>query len=434
MLLVYTHKITPRLRYIFKQIFREFLEIEVGFTTAVEKFIAHQGAKISYSKKPLGNEMFFQCHNILFEQGVNDIDISVTNWDDIPIFFQTNEKSEFPFDIFGASFFLLSRYEEYLPHIRDEHNRFTATESLAFKNNFIKIPLVDLWVRKLYDHLKEKFVFKSNREFKFSFESTIDVNQLYKYKMKGLVRGVSGLIVDLSMLRITRVYDRLLSVFGFRKDPYDSFAFLTRVQKNNKIKMSYFFLLSNYSKYDRNISYHKAEYKALIKSVGDRSAIGLHPSYYSNMEPEKFKIEKERLESITNFRIKSSRQHFIKLQLPETYRYLIDNEIYNDSSMGYVDNIGYRASTSEPFYFYDIDFEIQTPLIIHPYVVSDYALKYELKLSTEEAFAEIVDLMKLSKTIGSTFTSLFHNDSLGRDEEWEGWRSLYLDMVKTANS
>ena len=434
MLLIYTHKLTPRLKYIFKQIFRGFLDIDVGFTTAVDEFIAYQGAKISYSRKPLGSEMFFQSSKILFDQGVNDVDINVTKVDGIPVFFQTGENSALPFDIFGASFYLLSRYEEYLPHIRDEHNRFLSEDSLAYKNDFIKIPLIDIWVNQLYNILDKKFDFKEKLNKKFRFESTIDVSQVYDYKTKGLIRGVSGFFKDLVMLRFSRVYDRLMSEFGFRKDPFDSFSFLIRLQKKYKMKMSYFFLLANYSRYDRNISYHRSSFHSLIKSVGDRANIGLHPSYYSNILPEKFKIEKNRLEGITNFRIDSSRQHYIKIQLPETYRHLIDIEIYNDYSMGYADNIGYRASTSESFYFYDLDFEIQTPLKIHPYVVSDYAMKYELEISADEAMKEISELLIFIKSINGKFISLFHNDSLGRAKEWDGWRNVYYEMVKKAFS
>jgi len=432
MLLIYTHKITPRLKYVFKQIFRGFLDIQIGFTTAVDEFIAHDGHKMSYTNKPLGAELFFQSNKILFEQGINDVEINVTEVEGVPVFFQVGSKSAMHFDIFGASFYLLSRYEEYLPHIRDDHNRFSAEDSLAFKNGFIKKPLVDIWVDQLYAVLDERFNFEQKREKKFRFESTIDVSKVYDYNSKGFTRGIVGLFIDLFSFKFSRVYERVVTILGLRKDPYDSFSLLVRLQKKYKMKMSYFFLLANYSRYDRNISYNKTRLHSLIKAVGDRSNIGLHPSYFSNSMPEKFKIEKDRLEGIANFRIKSSRQHYIKLQLPETYRFLIDIEIFEDYSMGYADNIGYRASTSEVFYFYDLDFEIQTPLKIHPFVVSDYAMKKSMNLSPEKALEEIIQLLEFAKATKSNFISLFHNDSLGRSDDWQGWRNVYIEMVKLA--
>ena len=42
--------------------------------------------------------------------------------------------------------------------------------------------------------------------------------------------------------------------------------------------------------------------------------------------------------------------------------------------MGYPDTIGFRASTCTPFLFYDLDFEVQTPLMIHPYQLMDFSL------------------------------------------------------------
>ena len=432
MLLIYTHKITPRLKYIFKQVFRGFLKIEIGFTTTVDEFIAHDGHKMSYTTKPLGAELFFQSNNILFDQGINDVELNVTEVEGVPVFFQVGPKSAMNFDIFGASFYLLSRYEEYLPHIRDDHNRFSSEDSLAFKNGFIKKPLVDIWVDQLYAVLDDKFNFEQKREKKFRFESTIDVSKVYDYNSKGLTRGIGGLFIDLFTFKFSRIYERIVTNLGLRKDPYDSFSLLVRLQKKYKMNMSYFFLLANYSRYDRNISYNKTKLHSLIKSVGDRSNLGLHPSYFSNLMPEKFKIEKDRLEGIANFRIKSSRQHYIKLQLPETYRFLIDIEIFEDYSMGYADNIGYRASTSEVFYFYDLDFEIQTPLKIHPFVVSDYAMKKSMGFSAEKALEEITGLLKFAKDTNSNFISLFHNDSLGRSDDWKGWRNVYIEMVKLA--
>ena len=123
MLLVYTHKITPRVTYIFKHIFTRILQIPIDFTTKIEEFIAHDGLKISYSKKPLGNELFVRSIDLLFNQGIDYPDINITKWEDTPCFFQVNSSSPIPFDVFAASFFLLSRYEEYLPHVKDEFER-----------------------------------------------------------------------------------------------------------------------------------------------------------------------------------------------------------------------------------------------------------------------------------------------------------------------
>jgi len=130
------------LRYVFKHIFTRVLQIPVDFTTKIEEFIAFNGLKMTYSKAPLGNEFFIRNNDLLFEQGVNDLDINIFHWEKTPCFFNAGSKSVIPFDIFAASFYLLSRYEEYLPHVRDVHERFTAEQSLAFKYRFLDKPII----------------------------------------------------------------------------------------------------------------------------------------------------------------------------------------------------------------------------------------------------------------------------------------------------
>lgn len=87
MLLVYTHKVTPRLTYIFRHIFVRILHIEVGFTTKIEEFIGHDGPKFSYTRQPLGNELFVKSNELLFTQGIDYVEVNMVEWDDDPLFF-----------------------------------------------------------------------------------------------------------------------------------------------------------------------------------------------------------------------------------------------------------------------------------------------------------------------------------------------------------
>ena len=192
MLLIYTHKITPRFSFVMKQIIERILGINVQFTAKVEDFIKHSGAKITYTKLPLQNEFFVRSNDLLFEQGINDIQIKVHDWDGVPCFFNAGERSAIPFDIFSASFYLLSRYEEYLPHVKDIHDRFPPLESLAYKNNFLQLPVVDIWANKLLIKLKERFPDLKSRDNKYTYTSIIDVSTSHCYAHRGIVRSFAG--------------------------------------------------------------------------------------------------------------------------------------------------------------------------------------------------------------------------------------------------
>lgn len=429
MLLIYTHKITPRINYIFKHFFGKILKIPVTFTTKVNEFVAHNGPKITYSKSPLGAEFFVQSHDLLFEQGINDIDIKIYHWDDVPCFFPTKETSTIPFDIFAASFYLISRYEEYLPHVQDVHERFSAVESLAYKNGFLEKPVVDIWAFKFLELLKIKFPnYKYvNREFKLL--STINVDMAYVYKHKGVIRATGGFLKDLLNFKFINFRNRLLTILNFRGDPYDTFSTLLKIKAEHKVDTIFFFSIGDYTTFDKNISSSNINFKSLIKSVADYAKVGLQPSYFTLKNADKLKREKLRLEYIINRPVTCSRQHYLRLSLPDTYQNLLDIDLKEDYTMGYEKSAGFRASTCTPFYFYDLDFEILTPLKVFPFAVMDVTLKQHMQLSNDESLAKILALKHEAEKVNGTFISVFHNETLCEDEYWNGWTNIYIATV-----
>ena len=434
MLLVYTHKITPRVRYIFKHIFTRVLLIPVSFTTKIEDFVAHNDLKLSYTKNALGSEFFIKCNNLLFEQGVNDMEITIQKWDDVPCFFATNTKSTIPFDIFAASFYLISRYEEYLPHVKDAHGRFTAEQSLAYKYKFLEKPLIDIWAYKFLEILKEKFPEYSYKKRNYTYVSTIDVDNAFAYKHKSFIRSTGGFFSDLFRFQLRNVWDRLAVKFNIKKDPFDTFSKILHLKKEYAVTTIFFFSIGDYTTFDTNVSASKTKYQLLIKEMQDYARVGLHPSYFTNQNPVLLKKEKERLESITNTPVRKSRQHYLRFSLPETYQNLIDLEIEEEYSMGYASNVGFRASTCTPFYFYDLDFEIQTPLKVYPFALMDTTLNDYMKLTPKQSLGRIRDLRNEVKAVNGTFITLFHNESLSDYLRWKGWKRLYESMLKIATS
>ncbi|MGY0425647.1 MAG: polysaccharide deacetylase family protein [Polaribacter sp.] len=434
MIVVYTHKITPRVRYIFKHILTRVLQIPVSFTTKVEEFVAHNGPKLSYTRTPLGNEFFIKSNELLFEQGVNDLEINIQNWDTVPCFFPTAGKSAIPFDVFAASFYLITRYEEYLPHVKDVHGRYTADQSLAFKHQFLEKPVVDIWAYKFLEILKEKFPDYPYKKRAYSYISTIDIDNAFAYKYKSFLRHFGGFLNDIFTFRILNNWNRMVVILGFKKDPFNTFQKIVEIKKEFKIKTIFFCSVGDYTTFDTNISASKNKYKLLIKNLVDYARVGLHPSYFTMQNALMLKKEKERLESITNMPVLRSRQHFLRFNLPETYQQLIDLEIEEDYSMGYASNVGFRASTCTPFYFYDLDFEIQTPLKIFSFALMDATLNDYLKITPKQSLGKIRDLRNEVKAVNGTFITLFHNETLSNHLRWRGWKRLYESMIKIAIS
>jgi len=428
LVLVFTHKITPRLSYIFKHIFVRILNIEVKFTTKVEEFVAHNGPKLTYSKAPLGKEFFIKNNPVLFEQGINDLTIKVSKWDEIPCFFPAGELSSIPFDIFSASFYLITRYEEYQPHVADKHERFAAPQSLAFENDFLEKPLVDIWAYKLLEKLMLKFPDFKIHPRSFKSITTINVNEAFSYKHKGIIRNVMGYFSDIFNLNFRSIARRTTVIFRVKNDPYNNFTKLLSIAKENNTELLFFFLFSEYTTFDTNISKTNRHYKLLIKSIIDYVSFGQLFSYYTIKSAKKLNKEKNNFEMVVNRPITKSRQHINRFEVPKTYQNLIDLGITEDYSMGYYTNSGFRASTCTPFYFYDLDYEIQTPLKIFPFAVNDDTFSQQ-KLTAKEAFLQIKAVEHEVKKVKGTFISIFHNTLLSDMQSNEQWKDLFEKVL-----
>ena len=434
MILIYTHKITPRIRFVFKHILTRILLISVDFTSKIEDFVAHNGPKMSYTKSPLGSEIFVRSSNIMFEQGVNDLEINVSKWEETICFFNAGSKSSIPYDIFAASFYLITRYEEYLPHVKDIHGRFTAEQSLAYEHNFLEKPVIDIWAYKFLAKLKEKFPEYSYPKRNYEFISTIDVDNAFAFKHKSLLRSTGAFLKDLYKFNFLNIFNRLAVLINIRKDPFNNFEELLKYKNKYNVRTLFFFLIADYTTFDTNVSASKNKFRLLIKSIVDYARVGLHPSYFTMQNSQLLKKEKQRLEEITNIPVKRSRQHYLRFSLPETYQNLIDLEIEEDYSMGYASNVGFRASTCTPFYFYDLDFEIQTPLKVFPFALMDTTLNDYMNLTPKQSLGRIRDLRNEVKDVDGTFITLFHNESLSDYLRWKGWKTLYESMLKIATS
>ncbi|MGO4918296.1 polysaccharide deacetylase family protein [Maribacter spongiicola] len=410
-----------------RHIFVNILGVELDFTTKVEEFIKHTGPKITYTKQPLQNEFFVRSNELLFEQGINDIELNIAAWEDVPCFFQAGERSNLPFDIFAASFFLLSRYEEYLPHVKDIHGRFSPKDSIAFQNGFLQKPVVDIWAFKLLDALKERFPDLEHKQKTYDYISVIDVANSHCYANRGIVRGMFGMLMDLGTFKIKRVVDRIAVGFNRMKDPYDNYAELIALHKKYKVKCNFFFQFADYSKYDKNVSTNSIKFKSLIKYVADYVPVSLAASYSSFTNLELLKKEKANLEEVINRPVNNSKMRYNRVDVPQTYRNLIAAEFTNDYTMGYTFELGFRAGTCTTFQFYDIPLEVKQPIKVHPFAIHDISLSKIKK--DQDVFRQIELITNEVKKVNGTLIAMFSNEVLGNTEDRD-WMSMYTEIIK----
>lgn len=434
-LLLFSGRKSARLEYVVSLIFNELLGLDCRVTEEELLFKKSLLPKLNYSETRIATTEFqIKPHPLLFEQAIAEHSIKTTSWQGLPAFFQTDElTSDCPFDLLAATFFMVSRYEEYGPFEADGHGRFSASQSLAAKAGFLQQPVVNQWVRKLGELLKSRFSALEIDPPRFHFQLTYDIDYAWQVRQKGFFRTAGGLLKLVFNRSFEEAISRLKILFGLTPDPYFTFDFQSEIHHRYQIKPLYFFHVGDYrGEPDAPISFRKLAMQRLIRKIAQKHEIGLHPSYRSFNETAFFSVEKQRIQSILQKEITRSRQHFLLLKFPDYYRNLIDNGISSDYSMGFADAIGFRAGMADSFFWFDLLADQQTKLRIHPFQIMDVSLKNYLNLSPENAIDHSIKLIESIVKTGGTFTLLWHNNSLSEMAGWQGWQTVFEQLVSFA--
>jgi hypothetical protein len=430
-LLIFVRKITPRISYTFSLFFDSIIITPHRITQSIEEYKSYSGPKFCYADAPTDAGLFFCASGLLSETGLPEQNITVDEWNGLKIFYKVN-KGSLPFDMFSASFFMVSRYEEYTTQGRDGHNRFRAEDSLAFKNEFTDKPVVNLWAKELKKILEEKYPALQIKTTQYTFTPTLDIDVAYAHKGRNFKVTLGSYLFALSKLDIATMGDKTLTLLGLKKDKYDTYDYQESIFKKYNLRPIYFFLAAKRGKHDKNIPTDGARFTNLVKKVFSFAAVGIHPSYQSQSKPEIVKTEIERVEKSLKEKTTKSRQHFLRILLPETYRTLAQLGITDDYSLAYASCPGFRAGICTPFFFYDLPKEEALPVKIHSTVIMEGTFREYMRLTPDDAILFAKKLITEVKNCNGEFICIWHNHSIGETSSWKGWRRVFESMIENA--
>jgi hypothetical protein len=423
---IFAQEDSSRLRYIAGIILGDIMGLSWDITTDRRKLGKH--FVINYSEEEIKGSFRIKPASILFEKGILEKEISVIKWKDLPVFFPAPDGSDIPFDIFAAAFYLVTRYEEYCENEPDEFGRYRAASSVAFKNGFLEIPVVELWAREFTKLLLRKFqnlVFKRNE---FSSLVTFDADEPFEYLGKSIIRSIGGLLHDLTA-GDRHASERYQTVAKGKPDPFEVFGYISDCIDKTGSDARFFFPVGDRSKYDHNPSWKNEEYRSLILRLSGKYSFGIHPSFSSSTNITGLEKEIVRLKTITDKNITNSRFHYVRLKMPASYNNLVFTGIGADYSMGYAEEPGFRAGIARPFYFYDLEQDVATNLKIIPFQVMDVTLYRYKKLDPQSSQELILKIISETRKVGGLFVSIWHNTSLLDNKECKPWRSVFETML-----
>lgn len=431
MLIFSTHD-TPRFRYAAK-VLLEPLGLVCRFTTQESEFSAEKGPKMAYCMRQFEGVIQVPVLAVTLWRGqAMQHEIHKGMWNGIPTLYVG--EGTVPFDVFGATFFMLSRYEEYWPFKGDAMERFSSTNSLTGQPEYLHRPIIDEWRCQLGELINQRWPQTKLLLPAYQFVSTVDLDSAFAFIGKGITRSVMGMAKDVLRRQWSNLGHRLTTLFGTRPDKYDTYDYMHAVLSRYRCQHLYFVQLSDLSEYDRNVRYTSKKLRQTIKELSRDFTIGIHPGVRSNFREGVLEIEKVRLEHIIGEYVNHSRQHYLMLSFPKTYQALIKNGITNDYTMGYADSIGFRAGTSRPFMWYDLINDEETSLHVHPIAMMDTTLRKYMGLQPDAAMALSRDMINRIKATNGVALVLWHNESLSETDGWEGWQRVWEDQLAFGNA
>jgi hypothetical protein len=429
MILIYCDKATQRLTYITQHIFDGVLGIKSQLCTDADAFKTYTGHKINYSNRDMPNIVSMIPHHLLFEENIVPQPVEIHRYKDMPVCFQTKPFHEpLPFDIFAACFFFLSRYEEYLPHHKDRHQRYDEKESIAYRHKFLHLAVVDCWIEELANVLKNNCPDIAFKDGKYAFIPTYDIDSAYACRHKGLFWNVAGGVRSFLRGDFKGIKTRIEVLTGRKQDPYDTFDYLSALHQRHKLHPCYFFLVAQrWSAYDKNINPANRYFQNLMKHLNLHADAGLHTSYYVKDDPKRINAEIASLQNILQTPITKNRHHYLRFSLPDSYRLLISKGIKEDYSMGYVQTAGFRAGTCKPFLFFDLQNNKTSNLLLYPLLFMENA--FSGIQNPQDIIDFILPYIQEVKRHNGVLVTLFHNQSFNPETEGAKWKTVYERII-----
>lgn len=392
--------------------------------------------KLNYSAQSIcQTEIWIRPHGLLQQSGAISPQQPAPFWDpdsQLPAIFPDQQvaRASFSFDLLAASFYFVSRYEEYLPYTPDRHGRFPASASMAAQAGWLSLPVVQLWAHALGNALAHQVGAPPIPVLPFQFLPTYDIDIPWAYKLRGW-RGMARAFSDLLTGQWALSQQRLAVWRKQQPDPYDTFDELDYLHQQLALQPIYFFLMAPRGPFDPGAPPRHPKVRALVARLSQLYRIGIHPSWRSNEEKNQLTAEIKQLEIASGQSIRRSRQHFLRLRFPDTYRSLLAAGIQEDFSLGFADAPGFRAGLAWPFHWYDLAAEQRTPLLVTPITVMDASLHTYQKLTPEQAAEQLQALSNVLQKHGGLLVSLWHNSSFSALHGWPArWRQVYEDFLR----
>jgi len=335
-------------------------------------------------------------------------------------------------DIIASTFFMLSRWEETVVNVRDQHGRFPATASVAFKQGFLHQPIVDEYALILSAWIRVLLPQWSPREGSFSIKLSHDIDMVRRFPNP--YRAALTIAADIIKRRNpSDAWHNLRTIIPYLDPVFASIYRLSDLSLQYGMKSAFHFMAATASSYDIGYDVFSPHVKRCIRELQLRGhEIGFHASYRSLNDLSRLAAEKAKLDAAAGTTSHGGRQHYLRFQVPYTWRHWEQLKFTYDSTMGYADHEGFRCGTCYSYRPFDIQANREINLWERPLIVMDATLWHYRNFTPSDGLRKIIGLALQCKQVRGTFILLWHNTSLKK--EFGPWIGTYERALKTLST
>jgi hypothetical protein len=322
-------------------------------------------------------------------------------------------------DVFGSSFFMLTRYEELVHEDRDEYGRFPASASLAKRIGVLSRPIVNEYLELLWTAMQQLWPRLKRKQREYRVRPTHDVDRPFGVAGRPVLAALRSAAGDVVLRRSpTLAWRRLNAIHRTRRgdlvaDPYWTFEQIMDASEAHGLASTFYFLVDS-SRY----SLECPEIVQLVKRIRERGhLVGVHPALNSHLRPEAVVRAKQAVERAMELAgvaqdTLGGRQHYLQWTCPVTWQAYADAGLAHDSSLSFADAAGFRCGVCYDYPVFNLRTRQQLPLLEHTLTVSDATLFHYEKQAPQMAMMRIAELKAQCRKYNGNFTILWHNSEL----------------------
>lgn len=352
---------------------------------------------------------------------------------------QTNQ-TIINYDILGLTYWMLNRIEEIGRTDLDNHGRFPATSSHAYKNDYLERPIVDEWLYVLGQVILKVWptVELKNLQFNMKVSHDVDAPSICAFKSwKSVLRMMGGHLLkrrDVKSLFTTFIVKWNSKINLYPADPYNTFDWLMDVSGKHNLTSSFYFISGRTDKSkDADYELEHPIIQNLMKHIHERGhEIGLHPSYGSYQSRSVIAKEADHLRTVLakNNIIQSTlggRMHYLRWEQPGTLQAWNDAGMLYDTTLSYADLPGFRCGTCFEYPAFNPATNEILQVRIRPLIAMECTViseRYTNLGYTQAALDKMIELKVKCRAVKGRFTLLWHNSHFTNKEDFEMYQKI----------